>query len=479
MPETTAPDSTVAALREIVGPKGILTGDDMAGYLTDWRGRSTGTAQCVVMPASTDEVSKVVSYCSRQGLPLYVQGGNTSLCGGSVPGKAGGDILLSTRRLNAVRDVDPIGNLAIVETGLVLANLHEIAEKHDRIFPMHLGSEGTAQIGGLISTNSGGVSAVRYGPMRDLVVGLEVVLPDGSVISRLSGLKKDNRGFDWKHLFIGGEGTLGIVTAAALQLHTKMTARADALVSVPSPAQATEVFRGVRDRFDTRLMACELVSGNEVSLTLEHVPGLRFPMAEVPEWMVLIELGDTENEEVLRDTLQDCLAAMFEDGTITDAVVCQNLRESEELWKWRHSFSETNKKAGHGIVFDASLRVKSVPEFIERAIPAALDLAPWAVPLIVCHLGDGNAHLIVMTLNEDRPKITDLDDLTHRMFERVHDIIAELDGSFSAEHGIGRKLVDEMVLRQPAAEIALMRAIKAAVDPKGIMSPGILLGKNA
>ncbi|WP_163271868.1 FAD-binding oxidoreductase [Chelativorans alearense] len=476
MPKTLAPDRTVSALREIVGPKGILTGDDMAGYLTDWRARSTGTAECVVMPASTEEVSKVVSYCSRHALPLYVQGGNTSLCGGSVPGKVGGDILLSTRRLNAVREIDPVSNLAVVEAGLVLANLHEIAEKHDRIFPMHLGSEGTAQIGGLLSTNSGGVSAVRYGPMRDLVAGLEVVLPDGSVISRLNGLRKDNRGFDWKHLFIGGEGTLGIVTAAALKLHTKMTARADALVAISSPAQATEVFRAVRDRFDTRLTACELVSGTEVSLTLKHVPGLRFPTTDVPDWMVLIELGDTGGEEALREGLQECLAELFENGTITDAVVCQNLRESEDLWKWRHSFSEANKKAGHGIVFDPALRVKSVPEFIERAIPAALEMVPLAIPLTVCHLGDGNSHLIVMILKEDLPKIDDLEELTNRMFERIHDIVADLGGSFSAEHGIGRKLVEELVLRQPPAEIALMRAIKQAIDPTGIMSPGVLLG---
>ncbi|WP_417209538.1 FAD-binding oxidoreductase [Antarctobacter sp.] len=478
MPDTEVLGDHVAALGAIVGPKGLLTGTDMDAYLTDWRHRASGTAQAVLMPASTEEVSGVLRYCARHGVPVYVQGGNTSLCGGSVPGKTGGDILLSTRRLNAVREIDPVSNVAIVESGLVLGNLHQIAEANDRIFPMHLGAEGTAQIGGLISTNSGGVSAVRYGNMRNLVLGLEVVLPDGSVISRLNGLRKDNRGLDWKHLFIGGEGTLGIITAAALHLHPKMRSRADALVSVASPGAAVQVFNRMRDRFDTKLMACELVSGTEVSLTLEHVPGLRFPMAEMPDWMVLIELGDLEADNRLQVGLQDTLEALLEENVVEDAVLCQNLRESQELWKWRHSFSEANKKAGHGIVFDPSLRVKHVPDFIAHATEAALDMAPWMVPLTVCHLGDGNSHLIMMTLHEDMPPAEVMADLTHRMFERVHDIIADLDGSFSAEHGIGRKLVDEMVHRQPPAEIALMQAIKRAVDPDGLLSPGVLLASG-
>jgi len=475
MPDLDATDATVAALEAIVGPRGLRIGADMEPYLTDWRQRSRGTARAVVMPSSTQQVSEVVRLCARQGIPLYVQGGNTSLCGGSVPGMTGGDILLSTQRLNAVREIDTVSNVAVVETGLVLANLHAIAEQHDRAFPMHLGSEGSARIGGLISTNSGGVSAVRYGVMRNLVLGLEVVLPDGSVISRLNGLKKDNRGFDWKHLFIGGEGTLGIVTAAALQLHPRMRTRADALLAVASPAQATMAFNRIRDRFDTRLMACELVSGTEAALTMELVPGLRFPMPRTPDWMVLVELGDLEPGDRLQEALGDCLAELLEGEIITDAVLCQNLRESEELWRWRHSFSEANKKAGHGIVFDASLRVKSVPDFIARAIPAALELAPHAIPLIVCHLGDGNVHLIVMNRREDMHRIDDLADLTERMFGRIHDIVADLDGSFSAEHGVGRKLVAEMVARQPAAEIALMAAVKQAIDPQGIMSPGVLL----
>lgn len=475
MPDVLTSSATVAALAAIVGPKGLLTGPDMAPNLTDWRQRSIGQAQAVVMPASTQEVSAVVRYCAQHGIALYVQGGNTSLCGGSVPGKSGADILLSTRRLNAVREIDTLSNVAVVESGLVLATLHDIAERHDRAFPMHLGSEGSAQIGGLLSTNSGGVSAVRYGVMRNLVLGLEVVLPDGSVISRLNGLRKDNRGFDWKHLFIGGEGTLGIVTAAALQLHPITRSRADALLSVASPAQALQAFDRLRDRFDTRLMACELVSGSEVALTLQHVPGLRFPMPQVPDWMVLVELGDTDPDGQLATRLQSCLEDLLASETIRDAVICQSQRESNELWRWRHSFSEANKKAGHGIVFDVSLRVKSVPDFIERAIPTALELAPFATPLIVCHLGDGNVHLIVMILREDIQKAGDVLDLSERMFASVHDIVEDVGGSFSAEHGIGRKLVGEMVRRQPAAEIALMRTIKRAIDPKGVMSPDVLL----
>lgn len=468
-------EAIVAALQAVVGPKGILTGREMDTYTTDWRGRSTGTAVAVVSPASAEEVSAIVRYCARQQLPLYIQGGNTSLCGGSVPGKAGCEVLLSTRRLNAVREIDPVSNLAVVEAGVILTHLHEIADQNDRVFPLHLGSEGTAQIGGLLSTNAGGVSAVRYGCMRSLVLGLEVVLPDGSIVSRLNGLRKDNRGYDWKHLFIGGEGTLGIVTAAALQLHTKMRVRGDALMAVSSPEDAVRVFNRMRDRFDTKLMACELVSGTEIDLTLKHVPGLRFPLDAMPDWMVMVELGDPETDGQLQTALQDTLESMLADGLIQDAVPCQNLRESKELWKLRHSFSEANKKAGHGIVFDASLRVKSVPEFIARAIPAALALAPRAVPLIVCHLGDGNVHLIVMNLKDDLEQIPDIGELTERMFAVVHDIVAELDGSFSAEHGIGCKLVAELEQRQTPGEIALMRAIKSAIDPHLVMSPGVLL----
>jgi len=475
MREAVESDPILAELRAIVGHSGILTGPDMAPYLTDWRGRSTGAAMAVVMPASTAEVSAVVRHCAEQGLSLFFQGGNTSLCAGSVPGQTGRNVLLSTRRLNAIREIDPVSNLAVVEAGVILSHLHEVAERNDRVFPLHLGAEGSAQIGGLISTNAGGVSGARYGSMRSLVLGLEVVLPDGSVVSRLNGLRKDNRGYDWKHLFIGGEGTLGVVTAAALQLHTKMRTRSDALVAVSSPADAVRVFSRIRDRFDTKLMACELVSGTEIDLTLKHVPGLRFPLAAVPDWVVMVELGDLEADGQLQASLQDTLGSMLDDGLIQDAALCQNLRESQELWKLRHSFSEANKKAGHGIVFDPSLRVKAVPEFIARAIPAVLELAPWAVPLIVCHLGDGNAHLIAMNLKDDLEQISDLGELTERMFAVIHDIISDMDGSFSAEHGIGRKLVTEMERRQPAAELDLMRRIKGAVDPDNRMAPGVLL----
>lgn len=222
-------------------------------------------------------------------------------------------------------------------------------------------------------------------------------------------------------------------------------------------------------------MACELVSDTEVALTFKRVTDLRFPLGEMPEWMVLVELGDIGPGDRLQEDLQLCLEGLFEDGTVTDGAICQNLRESEELWRWRHSFSEANKKAGHGIVFGASLRVKAVPEFIERAIPAALELAPWAVRLIVTHLGDGNVHLIVMNKREDIGKIADLEDLTHRMFDKVYDVIEDLDGSFSAENGVGRKLVEEMQRRQPAAEIQLMHANKRAFDPKELLSPGVLV----
>lgn len=468
------PERHVAELGALVGKKGIVTGTEMAPFLVDWRGRDRGDADAVLLPASAAEVAAILRHCADHGINVFPQGGNTGLCGGAVPAADGTAILLSTNRLRAVREVDPLGNVAVVEAGVPLAVVHDAAAAHDRAFPLHLGSEGSAQIGGLISTNAGGTAAVRYGTMRSLIMGIEAVLPDGSIVRRMGGLQKDNRGYDWKHLLIGGEGTLGIVTAAALKLFPRIRDEAHALCEVKDPASAVELFRHLRERFDTNVHACELLSGTEVSLALEFIEGLRFPFHQVPAWSVILSLGDADPDSGLESRLGDFLAKMLEDGLVTDAVLAKNVREVEEVWRLRGSLSEANKRAGHGIVFDVAVRVSRAPEFISRTYEAAARIAPMAVPLVVSHLGDGNVHFIAMIRKEHMEDVHDIAALTDHLFVAVHDICEDLDGSFSAEHGIGRKLVSELERRIDPAEMSLMYAIKRAIDPGNRMAPGVL-----
>jgi len=469
------PERHIAELSALVGDKGVRTGADMAEFLVDWRGRQRGEAIAVVLPAATDEIAATLRYCAEHGLKVYPQGGNTGLCSGAVPPATPDGIVLSTTRLAAIREIDPSGNVAVVEAGVPLAVLHQAAAERGRAFPLHLGSEGTAQIGGLIATNAGGTGALRYGTMRDLVLGIEAVLPDGSIIHRLGGLRKDNRGYDWKHLFIGGEGSLGIVTAAALKLFPMVRDEAHAICDVRDPAAAVELYCRLRDRFDTSVHACELLSGTEIALALENVEGLRLPFSYVPTWSVLLALGDADPDRSLNVRLGECLGAMLEEGLISDAVLTKNAGEADEIWQLRHSLSEANKRAGHGIVFDIAVRVSDVPVFIAKAHDAAMRIAPMAVPLIVCHLGDGNVHFITMIKRENLGEVPDMSALTGKLFTEIHDICESLDGTFSAEHGIGRKLVTEMEKRLEPAEMEIMYAIKRAIDPANRMAPGVLL----
>ena len=474
---TPMPDRRVdhlSALRGMVGDKGLRLDADAEPFLRDWRDRVSGETIAVVAPAATEEVSQVMAYCARQGLTVQPQGGNTGLCAGSIPTALADGILLSTARLNAIREIDTLGDVALVEAGVTLSAAREAAEARGRRLPMSLGSEGSAQIGGLISTNAGGVEALRFGPMRDQVLGLEAVLPDGSVIRRLGGLRKDNRGYDWKHLFIGGEGTLGVVTAAALKLVPAVRDEAHAWCAVRDPAAAVQLFQRLRDRFDMAVRACELLSGAEVDTALTEVPGLRLPFDETPDWSLMLTLGDADPDARLADRLAGFLEAMAEDELLLDAALPKNMAEAEAIWRLRHSLSEAHKRAGIGLVFDVSVRVSDAPEFIARAEEASRRIAPMAKPLFVSHLGDGNVHLISMLAWENAPQGEALDVLTETLFDAVHQIADDLSGSFSAEHGIGRKLVKELERRLPPAEIDLMRQVKRALDPENRMAPGVL-----
>lgn len=469
-------DSLVAGLMALAGPKALRTGADAASHLTDWRGRHAGAALAVVQPATTAEAAQVVRYCRDKGIAVYPQGGNTGLCAGGVPPEEPRRcIVLSADRLRAVREIDPAGDVAIVEAGVTLAALHDAATAAGRLFPLRLGSEGTAQVGGLVSTNAGGTGAVRYGVMRDLVLGLEAVLPDGSVVHRLGGLRKDNRGYDWKHMLIGGEGSLGFVTAAALKLFPAVRDQAHAACVVEGPEAAVALFRRLRERFDTAIHAFELVSGGEIALALRHVPGLRAPFDPLPDWVVMIELGDADPDGGLADRLTAFLERVLSDGQISDAVVPASLAQANDLWAVRHSLSEANKKEGHGVVFDIAVRVSRVPDFIARSADLVERLAPLADPLFVCHLGDGNVHLIAMIPRDTVPPPAALAPMVAHLQEAVHDLAETLGGSFSAEHGIGRKLAPEMARRLPPAEWRIMQAIKRAFDPDDLFAPGVLL----
>ena len=461
-------------LRRSLPPDAILTdAEAMAPFTTDWRGRVSGKAVCVVRPAATEQVAAIVTACARHGAAVYPQGGNTGLCYGAVPETERPGVLVSLGRMNRIRRIDRASNSLICDTGMVLAKVHEAAAEVGRQFPLHLGSEGTAQIGGLLSTNAGGTGVLRYGAMRDLILGLEVVLADGSVWNGLTILRKDNTAYDLKHLFIGAEGTLGVVTGAALKLFPAMRTRADAWVSVRSSAAALELLSLCQDNFDTRIQAFEVLSRGEVECAL-IVPGNRVPFAQTPPWSVLIELGDTDPEVPLTGRLEATLASAVEKGIADDAVVAQSHAQGASFWRLRHSLSEAHKKTGLSHSLDISVPISAIPSFIDEADAMLAKSFPKARPLVVCHFGDGNVHYIVMYSREDWAAEPDQAKTLDELHLRVHDIAARLGGSFSAEHGIGRKLVSELARLTDPIELDLLRTVKSALDRDNRMNPGAL-----
>ncbi|MEJ8574367.1 FAD-binding oxidoreductase [Microbaculum marinum] len=467
-------DDLLGGLAAIVGPGGVVTDGDRSRFLNDWRDKVHGDAVAVVLPRSTEEVAAVVRLAASQSVPVVPQGGNTSMCFGSVPHAGDRSIVLSLSRMNAIRELDREGSAVVAEAGTVLATLHEAAESVGRQFPLHLGAEGTAQVGGLISSNAGGTGALRYGPMRDLVFGLEVVLPNGTVLSDLSALRKDNRGYNLNHLFIGAEGTLGVVTAAALKLHPALHADADAFVSVASPAMALELLARMQDRFDTAVQAFELLSGSQIRIVEDMLPAVRSPLATLPDWAVVIHLGDPDHQAGLRERLEDFLSGELSSGRVLDGVVARSTAQAREFWKLRHSVTEANLKAGFGTTLDASVRVSAVPAFLEAASAALVEAFPDAIPVVVSHLGDGNVHFIAMFLYDrdgpERDPAKTADDVQ----VLINDIALAHGGSFSAEHGIGRKLVGELKRLSDPNRYDLMLQIKHLLDPAGIMNPGVL-----
>ncbi len=470
-------DPTAAALdriRAVVGPAGIITGpEDMAPYLAECRGRFKGNSPAVVRPASTEEVAAVVGLCAEAGIPIVPQGGNTSLVGGSIPYEEGRELLLSLSRMNRIRSVDPLNYTMTAEAGVILKTAQEAAKDHDRLLPMSLGAEGSCQVGGLISTNAGGINVLRYGNMRDLVLGLEVVLADGRVWNGLRALRKNNTGYDLKQLFIGAEGTLGIVTAAVLKLYPRPRQAETAFVAVPSPAAAIELLARLREASGDSVAAFELMSRRCLEFALKHVAGTIDPLSEPSPWYVLTELTAGTRSDAFRESLEAALGAAFEAELATDATLAQSETQANQLWFIREAIVEAQKHEGGSIKNDVSVPVSRVAEFLERATAAVEAACPGIRVTPFGHVGDGNIHF-----NLSQPEGADTAAYMARWEEITHvvnEVILALDGSISAEHGVGRFKKDEMPAIKGPVEFDLLRTVKAALDPRGLLNPGKML----
>lgn len=469
--------SLVDELIALLGANNLITdAGEMAASLEDWRGRYRGAALCVARPASTAEVAAVVACCRRHRVPVLPQGGNTGLVGGSVPSSSGpAPVIINLQRMRRLGLVDPVNNSIEVQAGCVLANVQEAARNAGRLYPVSLGAEGSCQIGGTIATNAGGISVLRYGNTRDNVLGLEVVLADGTICSELRALRKDNTGYDLKHLFIGSEGTLGIITAAVLKLHPLPTRSAVAWVGVSSPSQAIELLVLTRQLSGSSLSAFELMNQLQLDLVVEHVPQRRSPLETRHPWHLLIELADTAGSADPEAALTAILEQAFDQAIVDNASIASSQGQQAAMWELRHSVSEANKKGGIGLTTDCAVPVSTIATFIERANAAVAKLAPQAQIVIVGHMGDGNIHYIPFFPFAVWNGLEQTEVLARALRRAVNDVAAELAGTFSAEHGVGQTSLDEMHNYKSAASLALMRAIKHAVDPLGLFNPGRLI----
>ncbi len=467
--------SLIARIAAIVGPQGLITdASDMEPYVVDWRGYYRGTTSAVVRPADTAQVAAVMKLCAETRTAIVPQGGNTGMCGASVPHANGGEIVLSLARMNRVLDVDALNNTVTAEAGCVLINLQQAVAEQDRLFPLSLGAEGSCQIGGNISTNAGGVNVLRYGNTRDLVLGLEVVLPDGRIWNGLRGLRKDNTGYDLKHLFVGAEGTLGIITAAVLKIFPRPKSTATAWTAVPHPEAALELLSALRQRCGDRISAFELISRNCLELVLRHIPGTRDPLPAAHDWYVLTELGDTEDNGALRDELEQTLASAMEHNLVTDAVFAENQTQAQALWRIRESIPEAARCETRMLYrHDIAIAVSQVPAFIREASAELVRHFPGADIICFGHLGDGNLHYNTFIAGRSRDDATARD--AHDVTDLVYDLVQRYQGSFSAEHGIGMYKVDELRRYKSTVELDLMHTVKHALDPLGIMNPGKVL----
>jgi len=466
--------SLVEEVRDRFGPKAAITDPaDVEPWLTDWRGRFHGKAAAILSPSSTDEVSQIVKLAGERCVPLVPQGGNTSMVGGATPPADGSALILSLRRMNRLRSISSEHNVAIAEAGMILADLHDQATAVGRRFPLTLGARGSCTIGGLVSTNAGGTQVLRFGTMRSLVAGLEAVLPDGSIHSGLSGLKKDNRGYNLDQLLIGAEGTLGIVTAAALKLVPAVYARSVGWAGVRDPKAALALLRDFEAKTD-RIEGFELVPGDSLQLVLNHIPGTRPPLEGAHPWNVLIEATSATANSDPVELLQSLLAGAIEAKLVEDAMVASSEAQAEALWRIRDSISEAERAEGPSTAHDISVAVADMPGFLLEAKREVESAFPGTIASAFGHLGDGNLHFHVRAGSRAASGWNESEGYEIERF--IDDLVTRAGGSISAEHGIGQMKRGELERLAAPGELAALRAIKHAFDPKGLMNPGKLVG---
>jgi FAD/FMN-containing dehydrogenase len=466
--------NTLGELKATVGNGSWLDSPDaVAPFLTDFRRLYHGATPLVLLPRSVDEVSQILAICNRDAVAVVPHGGNTSYCGGATPDETGSQIVLCLRRLNRVRQIDAANYSMIVEAGCTLAEAQAAARDADRLFPLSLGSEGTAQIGGNLSTNAGGTAVLRYGMMRDLVLGLEVVLADGRIIHGLKSLRKDNTGYDVKSLFVGAEGTLGIITAACLKLFPQPKDTATALVGIGSPQKALDLLARLRTAAGDQVTSFELMPRIAVQLTVTHVPGVADPLQQNTPWYLLVELSSPNPRQDLTSVLAAALEDAAADGTVEDAMLASSMAQAQALWKLRESVPEAQRRHGASLKHDVSVPVSAIPALIEEGSALVRRLAPEGDVISYGHAGDGNLHF-----NVGQKPGTDIKSFIARgpvLELAMFDLVESLGGSISAEHGIGRLKAEEFARRADPAELSVMHDLKRALDPKGILNPGKVL----
>jgi FAD/FMN-containing dehydrogenase len=468
-------DKFLNRITDIVGKQFCITNpEEMEAYVSEERGLYVGATDLVVKPNSTIQISEIVKVCAEFGINIVPQGGNTGLCGGAVAQKENKEIIIALSRMDKILEVDPTNFSIKVEAGCILADIQAKASQNNCLFPLSLGAEGSCQIGGNLATNAGGINVLRYGNARDLVLGIEVVLPDGSIWNGLRALGKDNTGYALKHLFIGSEGTLGIITSAVLKLFPKPKERQTALCALKSLDDSTALLNLARDLSGDMINAFELIPRIGLEFCLKHIDGATDPLAaNQHEWYVLIEASSSRANSQLNLIFENLLEEAFEKNIIVDAVVAQNTMQMDNLWKIRESLPEAQKKEGGSIKHDVSIPVALVPQFIKKATQAVVNAYPGVRPCPFGHVGDGNVHFNVSQA-ENMDKSLYLSNW-QEMNKLVHDIIHEMNGSISAEHGIGILKVDEMAHYKQTVEFDLMKKIKMNIDPKGIMNPGKII----
>jgi len=466
--------ATLAELKSAVGAGGWLeSAADVAPYLIDFRRLYSGATPLVLLPRATEEVARLLRICNRDEVAVVPHGGNTSYCGGATPDESGSQVVISLQRLNKVRRVDAADYSMIVEVGVTLAAAQQAARGADRLFPLSWGSEGTAQIGGNLSTNAGGTAVLRYGMMRDLVLGLEVVLADGRIVAGLKSLRKDNTGYDVKSLFVGAEGTLGVITAAALKLFPLPADSATALIGIDSPRQALELLAHMRTAAGDQITTFELMPRFAVELTVRHVPGVADPSSFSCPWYLLVELTSPNPRQNLDALLGAELQEAAERGIVKDAMLAASTVQTQAMWKLRESIPEAQRRHGASLKHDVSVPVSQIPTLIEKGSALMERLAPDGDVVAYGHAGDGNLHF-----NLSQKPGADVGGFmarAHALEDAMFDLVESLGGSISAEHGIGRLKAVEFAQRADPTELAVMHSLKMALDPKGILNPGKVL----